>query len=247
MTLLLTALAGVPQLPAQILRDTNAHGWYMYFGDHAISKRWDIHLEGQWRRHDMVTQWQQLLLRPGVNYKVNDHVSLACGYTYFRNYPYGEFPRGALETEHRAYEDLELSHRLGRVELSSRVRLEQRFAAPREPGTGDVADWEYRNRVRPRVDVKVPLRAASVEASRLYVALYDEVFVNWGANGGARALNQNRAYAALGINWSTRQTSLELGYLHQYLPQSSGLVVEHNHTLQVSLRSQVPFRRRSSK
>lgn len=241
---MLAVMLGPSSAGAETARDTNAHGWYMYFGDHPLSERWELHLEGQWRRHDVLSRWQQLLLRPGLNFKINDRLTLACGYTYFRNYPYGEFPREALETEHRAYEDVEVSHGLGRVDSSSRVRLEQRFAAPREPDTNDVADWEYRNRVRYRLDVRVPLRAASVEASRLYLSFYDEVFVNWGANGGARALNQNRAYGALGVNLPGQgQTSLELGYLHQYLPQSNGRIVEHNHTLQVSVRSRLSFRR----
>jgi len=31
--------------------DNNAHGWYMYFGDHAFGKsKSGAHLEGQWRR-----------------------------------------------------------------------------------------------------------------------------------------------------------------------------------------------------
>ena len=36
--------------------DHNAHGWYNYFGDHPIGgSKWGAHLEGQYRRHDVIT------------------------------------------------------------------------------------------------------------------------------------------------------------------------------------------------
>ena len=236
-------MAAAVSLHAQTQQDVNAHGWYMYFGDHAVSERWELHLEGQWRRHDVITQWQQLLLRPGMNYKVNDWFSVAFGYTYFRNYPYGNFPSDALETEHRAYEDVKVSHTWGRADVLHRVRLEQRFARPREPGRLQATEWEYRNRVRYRWEGQIPLRAASVDESRFYLSLYDEVFVNWGAHGGAQALDQNRAYAAMGVRLPVPNTFLEVGYLHQFLPQDSGLVSEHNHTLQLSVQSSFSFRK----
>ena len=69
--LLLALLSPLCLLPQDRVNDHNAHGWFNYFGDHPISdSKWGLHLEGQYRRHNVITQWQQLLLRPGVNYQL---------------------------------------------------------------------------------------------------------------------------------------------------------------------------------
>src|SRR3982751_5425452 len=71
--------------------DNNFNGWYNYFGDHPIAGNWGIHLEGQYRRNLVITRWQQLLLRPGVNYQVSKLLLLTAGYGFIRSYPYGEY------------------------------------------------------------------------------------------------------------------------------------------------------------
>jgi len=67
------------------ITDHNFHGWFSYFGDHPIAgSKWGAHLEGQFRRHNVITRWQQLLLRPGVNYQATPAVMLTAGYAFVR-------------------------------------------------------------------------------------------------------------------------------------------------------------------
>jgi Protein of unknown function (DUF2490) len=225
-------------LPALAQTAHNVNGWYMYFGDHPVSERFGIHLEGQWRRSDVITAWQQLLLRPAINYKVNDRLSFSAGYAYVRSYPYGGIPGGAAR-EHRMHQQASVRHALRFVTLEHRFRLEQRFEAA--IGSPNGSGWDYSNRARYRLQGRVPLGPNKLENARFYLALYDEVFANWGAHAN-QTLDQNRAYGALGIN-TGGESRLEIGYLHQYLPRSSG-ATRHNHTLQLSLSSDLPFRRK---
>jgi len=45
-----------PALPR--VHANNFHGWWNYFGDHPIGgSKWGVHLEGQWRRHDVAARW----------------------------------------------------------------------------------------------------------------------------------------------------------------------------------------------
>jgi hypothetical protein len=60
-------MPGLAQVPRP--RDSNALGWYAYIGRHRLAKDWDLHLEGQWRRSDVILRWQQLLIRPALIYK----------------------------------------------------------------------------------------------------------------------------------------------------------------------------------
>lgn len=72
------------------------------------------------------------------------------------------------------------------------------------------------------------------------VALYDEIFVNFGKNVAANTFDQNRAYAAL-VYTLPKKSRLEIGFMEQSLQQRNGRVIENNHTLMVSIFSAMPF------
>lgn len=226
----------------QSLTDDNSHGWYMYFGDHAVSKHWGVHVEGQWRRAEVITQWQQLLLRPGVNYQLNRNMMLTLGYGYVQSYPYGDYPTAQSAPEHRVYQQLLAKHKTKAIGWQHRFRLEQRLVGQRPVPAEGVKDWQYRNRFRYMLRTDVPLTRGGLSQRGLYLGFYDEVFYGFGAHRGPQWLDQNRAYGAVGYNFGA-PGKLEFGYLHQYVPQRNGIVVEHNHTLQVAFYSSFSFRK----
>jgi len=209
----------------------------MYFGDHPVDKHWGIHLEGQARRSTYVSSWQQFLLRPGINYTFNPHVMVTAGYAFAYTYPYGDYPstRRAFP-EHRYWEQLLLRNKLGQVGFQHRLRLEQRMIHTNVTSPVPMQQWQWRQRFRYMLRGDIPL-----PNKRLYLGIYDEFFINFGANRGLRYLDQNRAYGALGVKLSPFE-KFEVGYMHQYVPQRNGLIVEHNHTLQFALFSNRPFR-----
>ena len=212
--------------------DPNFNAWAMYFGNHKTSDKWGLHLEGQWRRAEGGLTWQQLLLRPGVNYYLNDNVTLTLGYAYIRSYPYGDFPTSAAAfPEHRVWQQLLIRHKTGRVNFQQRYRTEQRWIS-----TG--AAWRTQDRFRYMVRGDIPLKG------RWSLGLYNELWVNYGRNLSPNFFDQNRAYAALGYNTGTKLGRLEFGYMNQTLAQRNGRVLEYNHTLQLALFSTAPFRKK---
>ena len=70
---------------------TNYNGWYMYMGDHPVSNKWGVHLEAQFRRHEVILSGQQLLLRTGINYHFNHNVFATAGHCFVETYRYGAF------------------------------------------------------------------------------------------------------------------------------------------------------------
>lgn len=218
--------------------DHNAHGWYNYFGDHPIGRsRWGVHLEGQWRRHDVLTRWQQLLLRPGVNYEVNSVLMLTAGYGYIRSYPYGDFPAASAATpEHRIWQQAWLRYRTGNVRWTTRLRFENRFLGSRNQATGET-DYRFENRFRGWQQIRVPL------AGPLYFTAYDEIWFYVKPYVSSSAFDQNRAYAAVGFDLNPAWR-FEAGYMNQAILQRSGAVLESNHTLMMSLFSTAPFGKR---
>jgi hypothetical protein len=93
------------------ITDKNNIGWWTYNGTFTVSDHFSIHTEYQWRRDDYVQQWQQGLLRVGVNYKYNDETLFRAGYAWAETYPYGDIPLNGMGkdfTEHRIYEMAQL-------------------------------------------------------------------------------------------------------------------------------------------
>ncbi len=229
---LLIPLLAFGQTPQPRIHSHQFNGWYMYFGDHPVKGRWEVHLEEQWRRHDGILKWQQNLFRPGVNYQVNERFTLTGGYAHIRTHPYGDYPAPARFDEHRLWQQAVVTQRFGRVRWQHRLRQEQRWIE--SPTVPDL--WRYTNRFRYFGKGVVPLKG------RWFFAFYDEVFINLPPNSGPRKVDQNRAYAAIGRRVG-RHNSIEAGYLYQVIAQANGRVFEHNHTLQIGFFSRAPLGR----
>src|SRR3954453_10889501 len=132
--------------PSIAQTDSNFHGWLMYFGDHPVSDRWGVHLEAQFRRTNGGLAPQQLLLRPALNFSVNSHLMLTGGYGYVRTSRYGDFPAPAAFPENRFFEQGLIRHKLGKVGIQHRLRLEQRLIGSVPGPAFDVESWETRHR-----------------------------------------------------------------------------------------------------
>lgn len=214
--------------------DSNFNGWLIYTGDHPVSKRWGVHLEGQARRYQGLVQWQQWFVRPAVNYQLNKNWMLSGGYLYVDTYRYGDFPVPFKFPEHRFYQQAQLTQTIGKFIWAHRYRLEQRQIGEME--SGEVSNWRYENRFR------YMLRADLRWKSGWGIAAYNEFFVNFGKNVGANVFDQNRAYLVV-TRKVGKYNRIEAGYLHQLLQQRNGRIFESNHTLQLAWYSTLPFGR----
>ncbi|MEO5922998.1 MAG: DUF2490 domain-containing protein [Bryobacteraceae bacterium] len=226
---------------AQTVTDNNANAWFMYFGDHPVAKsRWGIHLEGQWRRANLGATWQQLLLRPAINFQLTKNISLTGGYGFVYSHPYGDFPALGNNPEHRVFEQVLINRRIGKLDFANRFRLEQRHIgvlARQADGSYHADSFRYENRVRYQIRTTIPLKVGD---RKNYLALADEIKFNFGKNVEKNVFDQNRAYIALGRDLG-HQTKFEFGFLEQTVQRRGGVIFEHNHTLQFAIFSKIPF------
>jgi hypothetical protein len=227
----LLALGIVHGAYAQSRQDTNVNAWFMYFGDHPLNDKWGIHLEGQVRRADSGLTWQQFIIRPAVNYQVNDRLMLTAGYAFVEAWPYGDFPAKAPFPEHGFYEQALIKQKLSSIPLQHRLRVDQRLVGLVPAPHAAVHSWQLRQRFRYMLRADFPLPLGDGKRRPFGLAIYDEVFVNFGADRGMRYPDQNRAYAALRYKLN-QWNRLEVGYLNQYIAQRNGLITELNHTPQ---------------
>ena len=238
-TLLLALLASTT-LPAADRSDSNGHLWLNYVGDRPIGNSpWGVHLETQLRRADFGGDWQQFMLRPGINYAFTPKLNATLGYAYVETHPYGDYPALDVFPEHRIWQQLSYTHQAFSLEWQHRFRLEQRFIGELGANGGggfDVVNHRYENRFRYMLRTTVPLTSDK----KTYLALWDEVFFNFGRNVSGNDFDQNRAFIGLGRKL-TDTTRLEVGFLEQTVQRRGGTIWENNHTVAVWLLSKWPF------
>ena len=224
--------------------DHNQIGWYVYEGDHQISKRWELHTEYQWRRVEFIKSWQQSLTRLGVAYQLLPQVKVATGYTSFITFPYGDFPTAATGEpypERRFHQDLQLSDTIQNISLNHRFRLEQRWIGQLQENTGkEVTNWEYQNRIRYQIAAIIPVQGPKLENQEWYLNFFDELFIGFGKNVGRNIFNQNRLSGGIGYQF-TVDFQIELNYLYQITqhaepePVTGESVFEYNQGLRLGI------------
>ncbi|MBK8371430.1 MAG: DUF2490 domain-containing protein [Saprospiraceae bacterium] len=230
----------------------NTIGWFNYFGTVKLSKKFGLHTEYQWRRDEIITDWQQSLLRIGLNYSLNPRVLFRVGYGWIETFPYGEYSINGLGrdfSEHRVFEMVQLSHKEGIIDFSHRFMLEQRFVG-RYSSANETKEDEFPllHRIRYMVRCQAPLKGKEIKDKTLYVAIYDEVFIGFGKNVNANVFDQNRIGIVFGYRFN-KNVRIEGGYLNQTLQfgrqingqnvfqYNNGLILNANFSFDVTKKS----------
>ena len=189
---------------AQEIGDNKLGSWHMYFGTNKISDKVSIHTEAQLRYFENGKNFNQLLLRTGVNYHINSNAIATFGYGFIEtDGTFEELGDLANLTEHRIFEQFILKNKVRDFKFEHRYRLEQRFINFPDRN-------ETQNRARYRLQVTLPL------TDIFFLNFYDEIFLNLQDN----VYGQNRLYGALGLN-VTDNLSVQVGYLKNHFPSAN--------------------------
>ena len=112
--------------------EENLGNWFMYFGTHKLSEKYSLHYETQLRNYELVSNFNQLLPRVGLNYHIDKNTSLTAGYAFIPTQ--NVFDQGwgeEMVTENRIWEQFILKNVVNRVKIRHRYRLEQRWVKAR--------------------------------------------------------------------------------------------------------------------
>lgn len=183
--------------------------WYMYFWNTTI-KEGPIGFQGdiQYRNWNIAGDLEQLLLRGGITYNPNKNVKLTLGYGNITTGTFGTALKGTTQ-ESRIYQEALLPHKVGeRVYLTHRFRYEQRF----------VENQDFRTRYRYNLFANIALNKKKMKKGTLYLALYNELFMNGQKRVSATATTQyfdrNRFYSAFGY-YIKDNLKVQLGVMNQ--------------------------------
>lgn len=242
LTILILALFPVSLLQAQEARitDRNFIAWGNLFGNIATGDKTSLHTEIQFRRINPQADPMQLLIRVGMNYKLDRNNSLHVGYGFVETYPYGDYPIAAYDMafpEHRIYEQFNSQQSLGKLSMQHRFRLEQRWLGKRSStAPHSIQKWSFLNRARYQIRLEHPV--INLGKKSLYAGAFNEVFIGFGKNIGVNIFDQNRSCLLAGCKINSH-LSIETGFFSQILTQASRInnkpVIQKNQGLQVSL------------
>ncbi len=183
--------------------------WYMYFFDTKLKESpWGAQGDIQYRNWDLGGDLEQLLLRGGITYRPkNAEIKFTLGYGNVTSGAYGS--DSSTSTESRVYQEALFSSKFGkRFYLKHRFRYEQRF----------VEGQDFRTRYRYNLFMNVPLNSTTFDEKTVYLALYNEIFINGerciGDNRKVEIFDRNRTYVALGYVLS-ENLKVQLGGMYQ--------------------------------
>lgn len=181
-------------------KEENLGNWIMYFGTHKLNDKLSLHYETQLRNYKVTSNFNQLLPRVGVNYKIDDNAMVTAGYALIPTQ--SEFESGWNETmsvENRIWQQFILRNKVGSISLRHRYRLEQRWIEKDNL-------TNYKNRARYMISAKIPL--SNKVDFPLFLSIYDEIFLNISDT----PFDQNRLFGALGFQVN-KNMNIQAGYL----------------------------------
>ena len=213
-------LAGAMLLPGAALAQTPVDrdqlgAWYMLFW----STRFDdtpLGLQGdvQHRNWNPGTDLEQLLIRGWPDLRpARIPVLVTGGVAHVTSGAFGDSDE--TSAERRLYQEALVRHRMGRVvSLRHRYRYEQRW----------IDGHDFRTRFRYALFGDVALNGRGTGNGSIYLALYNEVFINGeleiGRGRTVERFDRNRFYTALGFGVSDR-SQVQAGYMIHTLPGGS--------------------------
>lgn len=179
---------------AQSTVDENQLGaWYMYFFNMPFeNSRFGIQGDYQFRYWNFGSDKEQILLRTGITYRpASTNIMVTQGYAFISSGEFGESRDNSIE--HRIYQEVLMPQQVGgRFYFTHRFRFEQRW----------VENQDFRTRFRYNIFLNIPLNREKLEKNSLYLALYNEIFINGqksiGDGRSVEYFDRNRTYLGLG-------------------------------------------------
>lgn len=185
-------------------------GWFMFLNNTKFNDKWGLQFDFQARSADNWGYVRNTLVRPAVQYFINNKSNVALGYLWQTTTTEVTGSNDLTLHEHRIFEQYIYNHKISSVFASHRFRIEQRFI-------GRTGEDVFSQRFRYFVRLIQPLQKTQPAFTKgAFLALQNEIFLNLQNKSKINnsVFDQNRAYLAAGYRFS-KQLDLEVGYMNQ--------------------------------
>lgn len=199
----------LPKVGISQINEEKVGAWYMYFFNTTFNEsQWGIQGDIQFRNWNQFGDLEQLLIRGGLTFKPkSSDIKFTFGYGNVTSGAYGTDK--STTSESRIYQEALFPVKFGkRFYTNHRFRFEQRFAE----------NQDFRTRYRYNFFLNIALNRIEMEAGTVYLALYNELFINGQRNIGdgknVELFDRNRMYGALGY-MIKKEVKVQLGFMNQ--------------------------------
>lgn len=193
--------------------------WLGYFNQTRFNNKWGMWVDVHYRMTDNFADRPfQFLFRPALTYFIKDNLRVNVGYAFVHHFP--GVGLNTSRTEHRPWQQVWWNQKYPGLLTLQWLRLEQRF---NEKVVSDVKQDGYNYNFRGRYSYSffVPLKGKEMTAKTPFVALINEVFLNFGERITYNTFAQNRLFAGFGYQF-TPHLNIQLGYMNIYQQEASG-------------------------
>ncbi|WP_026708315.1 DUF2490 domain-containing protein [Flavobacterium frigidarium] len=194
--------------------------WFRYYNQLELNNKWSVHTEIDNRIFINPVTQNTFVSRLQLRDKITDKVELGAGFAYFSVATQDpEVKTGFHIPEYRLQQDATVKQTLGKVYLTHRYMIEERFVHNAskimlEDGTTFYLRFRYR--------IQGDYTFWKKEKHYLKGILSDEIMINGGNKIIKNTFDQNRIYAAVQVGVSPA-IALELGYLNSFQERSNGV------------------------
>lgn len=192
------------ELLSQVNGSQNLGSWYMYVGRNQIADKWSIQTDVHLRTYEVASNFQQLLIAPGINYHLKDGRCASLGYAHMYTESYLKDARLTTASENRCWQAYLMNNQVGRIHFTHRYMLEERWI------TSNLGVERYLTRARYLIQVAIPLNNAEMKPKTVFFSAIDDVMLHIKKN----PFDQNRLFVGLGYQVSKALT-LQAGYYNQ--------------------------------
>ena len=185
-------------------QENGVGNWLIYFGNKNLNSSLNWHHEIQHRNYNLLGDLEQLLVRTGLGYDINDRNNILLGYGFIDSRNRITKTNEILKVnEHRIYQQLILKEAIGKIKIQHRYRFEQRFV-----------EDDFKLRYRYFLSLNIPILKTN---EKYYISFYNEIFINSNCD---KTFDRNRIYGGLGYALNSN-IKVELGYMNQIFQSSS--------------------------
>ncbi len=193
--------------------------WFGYFNQARLTHKFGLWLDVHYRQTDnFVDRPFQFLFRPALTYFIKDNLRVNVGYAFVNH-----FPAKDLDTsrpEHRAWQQIWWNQKYAGLTTLQWLRFEQRF---NRKISNDVLEdgYNFNYRLRYNMSFFIPLKGKEMLPKTPFIAVMNEVFLNFGKRILYNTFDQNRFFAGLGYQF-TSHLNAQLGYMNIFQQEAPG-------------------------
>lgn len=197
---------------SSIAQNKEEAAWVSLASNYKFSTKWGAYLDVQIRSSNHVSYLRQVIVRPGIAYHFNKNQTSIVGYSHSDNYVQTEGAPKTHTIENRFWEQFAQQHKIKKLFVTQRVRLEQRFV--------EIIDKKvFSQRFRYFTRFLLPLKKYDAKFDKgPYVAAQNEIYLNVQNKDkmNNHLVDQNRTNLIVGNRFSPK-LDIELSFVRQYV------------------------------